>query len=164
MGGNHTATAEFNAAADPEALAIVLDSGVPFRMVGLDCCRQVQINLTDVLKLRGLQTERAQTIADLMEAYVRIASPDGRRPMALYDPVAAAALVDERAVTFLPVNIAVERSGGLTRGMTVCEFRPHKAAPNAEIARNALSARIIDGVLVALSSGVMADPSLARAS
>jgi len=164
MGGNHTATAEFNAAADPEALTVVLESGVPFRMVGLDCCRQVQINLTDVLKLRGLQTERAQTLADLMEAYVRIASPDGRRPMALYDPVAAAALVDERAVTFLPVNISVERNGGLTRGMTVCEFRTHKAAPNAEIARTAMAARIIDLMLAALSSGAMADPALARAS
>jgi purine nucleosidase len=39
--GNHTAAAEFNAAVDPESVQVVLDAGVPFRMVGLDACRQV---------------------------------------------------------------------------------------------------------------------------
>ena len=164
MGGNHTATSEFNAAVDPEALAIVLDSGVPFRMVGLECCRQVTVNATDAIKIRGLQTERALVLADLFDGYIRIASPDGRRPMALYDPVAAAALLDERAVTFLPVNISVERSGALTRGMTVCEFRPHKARPNAEIARNALASRVIDPLLAAFSALALQSGPLARAS
>lgn len=150
-GGNHTATAEFNAAADPEALAIVLESGLPFRMVGLECCRQVTVNATDAAKLRGLLTERARILADLFDGYVRIASPDGSRPQPLYDPVAAAALLDERAVAFIPAHVTVERAGTLTRGMTVCEFRPHRAAPNVLIARSALPARVIDRLLAVLT-------------
>lgn len=38
--GNHTASAEFNAYADPEAVAIVLAHGLPLRMVDLDFCRK----------------------------------------------------------------------------------------------------------------------------
>ena len=34
--GNHTASAEFNALADPEALAILIARGVPIRMIDLD--------------------------------------------------------------------------------------------------------------------------------
>ncbi|MCA0423883.1 MAG: nucleoside hydrolase [Proteobacteria bacterium] len=146
-GGNHTAAAEFNAACDPEALAIVLESGLPVRMVGLECCRQVTVNATDAAKLRGLLTERGRILADLLDGYVRIASADGSRPQPLYDPVAAAALLDERAVAFIPAHVTVERAGALTRGMTVCEFRTHRATPNVLIARSALQARIIDRML-----------------
>lgn len=158
-GGNHTAAAEFNAAADPEALAIVLESGIAFRMIGLECCRQVMVNTTDAMKLRGLQTDRGRILADLMEGYIRIASPDGARPQPLYDPVAAAALLDDRAVAFIPAHVSVERSGTLTRGMTVCEFRPHRAAPNVEIARSALPARIIDRMLAVLTRAAVTEPS-----
>lgn len=158
IGGNHTATTEFNAAVDPEALSIVLESAIPMRMVGLECCRQVTINAVDAMKLRGLQTERARILADLMDGYIRLASADGSRPMALYDPVAAAALLDDRAVAFIPAHVSVERSGTLTRGATVCEFRPHKAAPNVEIARSALTTRVIDRMMANFTSAAALGP------
>ena len=156
-GGSHTAPAEFNAAADPEALAVILDSGVPLRMVGLECCRQVSVNTIDAAKLRGLLTESGRILADLFEGYVRIASPDGSRPQPLYDPVAASALLDDRAVAFIPAHVSVERSGTLTRGMTVCEFRPHRAAPNVEVARSALATRVIDRMLAVFTSTATRD-------
>ncbi|HRK23953.1 MAG TPA: nucleoside hydrolase [Beijerinckiaceae bacterium] len=167
IGGNHTATTEFNAACDPEALAIVLESGVAFRMIGLECCRQVTITGTDAAKLRALQTERARILADLMDGYVRLASVDGSRPMPVYDAVAAAAVLDDRAVAFIAANISVERAGALTRGTTICEFRPQKAAPNAEIARTALATRVFDRLLADFTAAAVADPAsdtISRAS
>lgn len=158
-GGNHTATTEFNAAADPDALAVVLESGIPLRMIGLDCCRQVTINATDSMKIRALQTERASILADLMDGYVRIASADGSRPMPLYDPVAAAAVLDDRAVAFLPVHLSVERSGALTRGTTICEFRQSRAAPNAEVARSALATRVLDRLLSDFTKAAVNPPA-----
>ncbi|WP_312793780.1 nucleoside hydrolase [Tianweitania sp.] len=139
--GNHTAAAEFNAAVDPEAIAILIDAGARICMVGLDCCRQVAVTLDDVEPLRVQPSERAQLLADLLEGYVRIAD-DGRRPMALYDPVAAAAMVDPESVIFAPARLDAELNGTLTRGMTVIEWRARKAEPNALIATTADAPRI----------------------
>ena len=130
--GNHTAAAEFNAAVDPEALKVVLEAGVAFRVVGLDCCRQVTVSLADAEKLRALGTERARILADLFEAYARIPDGHGRRPMNLYDPLAAVALLDPAAVRFVPACIDVECGGRIARGLTTVETRvPTKAEANA---------------------------------
>ena len=149
--GNYTAAAEFNALVDPEAVTIVLRSGAALKMVGLDACRQVPVTLADVARLRQRGPERAAITADLLEGYVRIASADGSRPMALYDPTAAAALIMPETVAFVPASIAIECGAGITRGMTVCEFRPHKAPPNAAVARAADSGAIVDACLAALA-------------
>lgn len=140
-GGNHTASAEFNAAVDPEAVALLVGAGVTIHMVGLDVCRQVTVTLADVAPLRAIGTDRADLLADLLEGYVRIAD-DGARPMALYDPVAAAALLDRESVRFTPARLDMELDGRLTRGMTVVEWRAKKAAPNACIATLADAERV----------------------
>ncbi|MFT4012236.1 MAG: nucleoside hydrolase [Paracoccus sp. (in: a-proteobacteria)] len=131
--GNHSAVAEFNAAVDPEAIDAVLGAGVALIMIGLECCREVLVGLDDLAALRALPGPRAALLADLYEGYVRIAA-NGARPMALYDPVAAALALDPRLATFQPVHIRAELTGTHTRGMTVIEWRAHKAAPNARVA------------------------------
>ena len=152
--GNHTAAAEFNAAVDPEAAQVVLESGVPLRMVGLDLCRRVRIGAADVAAVRSAGGERARTLADLFEAYLRIAGPDPAAAMALYDPVAAAALIDPAAVRFAPAHVDVERSGVLARGMTVVEFQvPGRAAANAAVAVSADPDRIRVLLVSALRDG-----------
>ncbi|MHB2167684.1 nucleoside hydrolase [Alsobacter sp. R-9] len=147
--GNHTAAAEFNAAVDPEAVQVVIESGVRLTMVGLDACRTVPVTLDDVARCRSFGGERAETLADLLEGYVRIAQG---RPMALYDPVAAAALVAPDLVEVAPAHVRAECAGAATRGMTVCEFRARKAEPNALVARRAEAARVIDLMLDAFAS------------
>ncbi|TKW64987.1 MAG: nucleoside hydrolase [Paracoccus denitrificans] len=131
--GNHTAVAEYNAAADPEALDIVLRAGADFIMVGLECCRAVQVGLDDLAPLRARKGPRAALLFDLYEGYIRIAA-DGARPMALYDPVAAALLLEPGLADYQRVHIAAELNGVHTRGMTVVEWRAGKAAPNAVVA------------------------------
>ena len=151
--GNHTAAAEFNAAVDPEAVQIVVAAGVGFRMVGLEPCRQVQVTRADAQALRALGSGRALTLADLFEAYVRIASPDGSAPMSLYDPTAAAALVDADCLRWEPAHMDVELAGVHTRGMTVVERRPRrlaKAPPNVTVAASADAPRVRAVVLDAL--------------
>jgi purine nucleosidase len=151
--GNHTAAAEFNAAVDPEAIQHVLDAGVPLRMVGLDACRQVRVHAADAEALRGIGTERAEVLADLLLGYVRIASPDGSAPMALYDPTAAAALVAPDGMQFRAAHMAAELQGRHTRGMTVLEWRvPRRAAANVQVASIADEPLLRQVVLQALAS------------
>jgi purine nucleosidase len=140
--GNHTAAAEFNAYVDPEALQAVINAGVTVELVGLDACRQVQVDQADVVWLRSLPGERAALLADLLDGYVCIPDPEGRKPMALYDPVAAAVYADERTMDFAPARLDCELQGRLTRGMTVIEWRARKAAPNARIATRVDATRV----------------------
>lgn len=151
--GNHSAAAEFNAAVDPEAVQQVLDHRVPLQMVGLDACRQVPVRASDAQALRAVGTERANMLADLLLGYVRIASPDGSAPMALYDPTAAAALVLPDAMQFRPAHMVVELRGEHTRGMTVVEWRvPRRAVANVMVASVADGQRLRDTVLRALAA------------
>lgn len=150
--GNHTAAAEFNAAVDPESVQVVLDAGIRLRMVGLDACRQVRVHAADAQTLRTVGTDKATLLADLLLGYVCIASPDGSRPMALYDPTAAAALVAPAGMEFRPAHLVMECEGRHTRGMTVVEWRvPRKADANADIASQADEALLRATVLDALA-------------
>jgi purine nucleosidase len=117
--GNHTVSAEFNAFADPEALAIVLASNVLFQMVDLDLCRQVLISPDDLEELRSVKSEKSRLLADLFGGYIEIAVSRGRPAMAMYDPVASAALVEPDAIAFSPARIKVELGGTLSRGRTI---------------------------------------------
>jgi inosine-uridine nucleoside N-ribohydrolase len=106
--GNHTQFAEFNAYADPEALKIVLDSDVPFYMVDLEACRKVLVSPQDLSVFGEIQTEKTQILHDLLGGYIDIAISRGRPAMALYDPLAAAAMVAPQTVGFVPAFIEVE--------------------------------------------------------
>ncbi|MBB6487670.1 nucleoside hydrolase [Rhizobium lusitanum] len=132
--GNHTASAEFNAFADPEALAIVLAHGLPLRMVDLDICRKVLAWPEDVAHLRQTAGEKAQLLADLLEGYVNIAISRGRPAMAIYDPTAAAIFVTPEIAVLKHARIDAELHGQHTRGRTVVETRASHGAFNAHFA------------------------------
>lgn len=129
--GNHTASAEFNAFADPEALAIVLAHKIPLRMIDLDLCRKVLCTPEDVAPIRAAGGRNAELVADLLAGFVAIATSRGRSAMALYDAVAAVALVFPEHVTWREARIDVELSGTLTRGRTVVETRAGRGEFNA---------------------------------
>lgn len=129
--GNHTASAEFNAFADPEALAIVLAHGIPFRMVDLDLCRKVLCSPEDVVPVREAGGRNAELVADLLAGFVAIATSRGRPAMALYDAVAAVAFAYPDHVTWREVRLDVELAGTVTRGRTVVETRSGRGEFNA---------------------------------
>jgi len=148
--GNHTASAEFNAYADPEALAIVIAHGLPLRMVDLDLCRKVVATPADVATVRAAGGANAGLIADLFAAYVDIGVSRGRPGMAIYDPSAAVAFLRPDLVTFRASRIDVALDAGLTRGRTVVETRASHAAPNAHYAVDVKADEALSIVLGAL--------------
>lgn len=155
--GNQTPVAEFNAFADPEALAMVLASGLPIRMFGLNLCRQLLLTREHVQALKALPGPVAACVAGYVEAYQRIRSADGSEPMPLYDPVVALWLMQPDLFEFRPLHVEVELEGRLTRGMTVCDMRrkPSRMA-NVQVAMHvraqdamALFMQKLTGVLAA---------------
>lgn len=134
--GNHTASAEFNALADPEALAILIAHNVPIRMVDLDLCRKVLAAPADVLPVRHAGGLNAPLIADLLDGFIDIAISRGRKAMSLYDAVAAVAFIRPDLVTWQAARLDVELSGTHTRGRTVIETRSGRAPFNASFAQD----------------------------
>ncbi|KFI29626.1 nucleoside hydrolase [Haematobacter massiliensis] len=148
--GNHTASAEFNAFADPEAAAIVLAQGLPLTMVDLDFCRQILATPVDVETLRRAKGVNAQLLGDLFGGFVDIALSRARPAMALYDPAAAVVFVRPDLITFQPARIDVECGGQLTRGRTVVETRASHGLFNARYAADCDVQQVRDTVLAAL--------------
>lgn len=148
--GNHTASAEFNALADPEAVAVVLSHGLPLRMVDLDFCRKVLAAPEDIEPVRNAGGTNAALLADMLAGYIDIGVSRGRPAMAIYDPSAAAAFVRPDLVNFQPARIDMELAGSLTRGRTVVETRASHGAFNAEFAADCDASAIKAIVLDAL--------------
>jgi purine nucleosidase len=155
--GNHTASAEFNALADPEALAIVLSHHLPLRMVDLDFCRKILLKPDDVAPIRNAGGHNAALLADLVQGFVNIGLQRGRSAMAFYDPAAAVAFLYPDLVTFAQARINVETCGQHTRGRTIVETRRDKAEFNAHYATdvNAEGARTV--ILSALKTEAAGD-------
>ncbi|MBP1849131.1 nucleoside hydrolase [Rhizobium halophytocola] len=148
--GNHTASAEFNALADPEAVAIVLAHGVGLKMVDLDFCRKVQAGPEAVAPIRAAGGANAALLADMLAGFIDIAVSRGRPTMALYDPAAAAAFVRPDLVTFTDARIDMECGSALTRGRTVVETRETHGTFNAAFASDCDAGAIKDIVLSSL--------------
>lgn len=148
--GNHTASAEFNAFADPEAVAIVLAHGLPLRMVDLDFCRKVLAEPSEAEPVRRAGGKNAELIADMLAGFIDIAISRGRPAMALYDPAAAVAFVRPDLVTFEPAHIEMECAGKLTRGRTIVETRVTHGAFNAHFATDCDASTVKDVIMAAL--------------
>lgn len=117
--GNVTPYAEFNAWVDPEAVQAVLDSGVPFTMVGLNVTHTALVTTAVRAQLAAIGTATAAFGDELLEFFCRtndevFGLPDGP----LHDPVAVAAVAEPSLVTRRRTRIDVELAGTETAGAT----------------------------------------------
>jgi len=109
--GNHSAQAEFNALADPEAAAIVANAGFALDVVDLTFCRTVTFGPRDVAQYDTLTS-------DLLGGYLDIGLTRGRPHMAIYDPNAALVACQPEAFAYRPCDMAVSAAVDATYGKT----------------------------------------------
>lgn len=122
--GNVTPVAEFNVWADPEAFRVVLRSGIPLRMVGLNLTHQALAGPAEVDRMRTLGNRTGEVAAELTEFYAgQLRTLSGVDGAYLHDPCAVAWLIDPGVIAGRDLHVEVELSGAFTRGMTVCDYR-----------------------------------------
>jgi len=121
--GNRTPYAEFNIWMDPEAAEVVLHSGLPLTMCGLDVTHQALVTPDIFNELDKMNSKLSKIIIGLLKFFAKTYDEVFEMPdPPLHDPVAVALLIDRTVVKTRMVNVEVELSGTLTRGATVVDL------------------------------------------
>lgn len=134
--GNATPYAEFNAWVDPDALDLVVRSGVDFTMVGLNVTHRALVTQAVRDRLAATGTRTAAFGDELLEFFCRtndevFGMPEGP----LHDPVAVAVLVAPDVVTLRRTRLDIELTGTETLGATSVDFDGMlRREPNAHVA------------------------------
>lgn len=111
---------ELNAAYDPEATHIVLNSGAPLLIVPLDVTTRTFMRLGDVDLLDAAGTPLAGYLGRTARPWITwLAERFGEDGCALHDPLALAALLDPRVIGTRTARVDIELRGRLTRGRMV---------------------------------------------
>ena len=127
--GNTTVSAEFNVYADPEAAAIVFESGLPITMMGLDVTHQAILRTPAAERLRGLGTKSGSVAAELVDfALEREGQWYGTPRMAVHVAVAIAHLAIADLIDVAEYDVQVDTGNGPARGRTVCDGLARRVA------------------------------------
>jgi inosine-uridine nucleoside N-ribohydrolase len=119
-GGNITPAAEFNVYVDPEAARIVLQSGIPITMVGLDVTRKTSLTDEHVRVLEAGKNPVSQAAATIARHAI-----DHNRERGflvgpnMHDSLAVAAFLDPSLLKWKEYYVDVETAGELTAGETL---------------------------------------------
>lgn len=143
MGGAYLGTAarpdrpaETNFWSDPEAAAVVLASGAPLRLVGLDVTAQVRLARADADRLVAGPRPFGRYAGSCTRAYLDALGVRGHGgavrdggSLALHDPLAVAVVSHPGLVTWRRAHVRVETGGDLTRGVALAAFEAPGGAP-----------------------------------
>ena len=151
--GNVTPFAEFNIWVDPEAADVVLSSGVPVTLCGLDVTHQALATAEVFARLSAIGSRVATTTVDLLGFFRdRYRERWGIDAPPVHDPVAVARVLDPALVRCVDAHVAIELHGAHTRGATVCDrYGVLGRAPNAQVAVELDAARFWDRVIDAIA-------------
>jgi pyrimidine-specific ribonucleoside hydrolase len=118
--GNATAAAEFNVWHDPEAAAIVFQSGVPISMYGLDVFMRPTIGREEATKMSKSDKPASQFAGSLALGFMDQVRTD---PISLGDYGAVALVIQPELFTTEMFDVVVDTSAGPARGQTIVDRR-----------------------------------------
>ncbi|WP_159947594.1 nucleoside hydrolase [Rhizobium sp. 18065] len=110
--GNTTPLAEFNFTVDPQAAAIVFDSGIPITMLGLDVTRQVTVTADMIGQVQAIDTAVAREAAHLLINY-------GSKDPCLHDPAAIAWMLAPEIFETVKAHVSIYTDTGPAAGQVV---------------------------------------------
>ena len=130
--GNATSHAEFNAWHDPEALAMVIHSGIPSLMYGLDVFMQATLEPGQYLPLADADDDGARLVGEILTVSGLRGGAAEPQPVTIGDAGAACLIAVPETVELLRYPVRVELSG-YSRGQTLVDRRlqPGKASTTA---------------------------------
>jgi len=137
--GNTTESAEFNVFVDPHAARVVMESGVPLTMFGLDVTHKAITTPERLDAIRDIGTPVSEAVSGMLAFYdrhdiERYGMPGGP----LHDPCAIAWLLRPDLFQGKDCHVTVETASELTMGRTVADWWG--------VTRKPANCRVIDGI------------------
>jgi purine nucleosidase len=121
--GNRTPSAEFNIMVDPHAADIVLSSGVPITLMGLDVTHQVLSTEARVARIGELDNPVAKATVGMLSFFHRYDTEKySSQGTPLHDPCTIAYLLQPGLFKTRQCNVSVETESELTIGHTAVDF------------------------------------------
>jgi inosine-uridine nucleoside N-ribohydrolase len=123
-GGNVTAAAEFNFYVDPHAADIVLNSGIPVTVFGLDATHQARVSK----KIRGKMDSFPNTVGlNILKVsidYFQKAYMDiyGQEEPPIHDVLTIAYLLEPKLFQGINCNVSIETNSELTMGASIVDY------------------------------------------
>ncbi len=133
-GGNVNTNAEFNVWVDPVAAHLVMTSGIPMTLVGLDVTERAVMQPEDEVRLRALGTRASVLTADLLKFMFERCAKGGEDAL-MHDSLAVAAAVKPECLVCEPYYVDTVWSGEYTAGHTAVDvYRKTGKASNMQVA------------------------------
>jgi len=123
--GNYGVYSEFNIGYDPEAAAIVFNSGIPLTMVGLDVGSKALVYPEDSEKIKTMHGI-GEMFYELFKKYRGGSFKTGLR---MYDACAIAYLLKPDLFETVYCNVSIETTGEFTRGASVADLNGKTELP-----------------------------------
>ena len=141
-----TPQSEWNVYVDPEAAAIVYNSGVNLVAIGLDVATHFDVNLTEN-DIAALDKSDKMEAGFLRQAIRFVNGRGFEAYCTVIDCMAVAYSIDESLIETFEGRVGIETKDGLTLGNTVVDYRHHHVwedLPKVKIARNADHQRFLN--------------------
>ena len=168
--GNVTPAAEFNIWADAEAAKIVVKSGIPIVMMGLDITRKVLCCAEIIERMEKIKNPASRLFADLMRFFCKSQKAVyGWEGGPLHDPTTIAYLIDPSVITTKDMYTEIETEGA-SYGRTNCNpflvdgAGNHVYEPNMKVSVEINAGRFWDIVEECIRNYDQIDPPCCRKS
>lgn len=121
--GNITPAAEFNIYVDPEAAEIVFKSGTPVTVMPLDVTHKALVTTARNNAFRKAGNTCGRIVAEWTDFFERFDKEKyGSKGAPLHDPCTVAYLIKPDLFSGRHINVEIETTSSLTRGMTVADW------------------------------------------
>ena len=122
-GGNVTESAEFNIYEDPEAAAIVFESGIPIVMCGLDATSKCGLTKEQTKVLLESEGAASKAVGAMIQFYLTGPAYRGQPMASIHDASTFMYMLHPEIYKGVKMPVTVDCSEGMNRGMTVCDMR-----------------------------------------